>query len=250
MNKNTVLIINLTSENLMKAIYNAIAINLLDIILIGDRKIIYSLCKNLNYNINLLQIVDCTDKVSLYNIIDKYKNEKNIQGIIIDDKLEGNLFHYIKTNKLCKIIDYTIFNKSIFLIGSNDIKNLKEVIKIINQLNIYTIKIAIISSNKHKTNSYKDLIRKEINYLKIDVINKNKIKKCKYNIIIFDDKIEELQYINDINNKTLIRIIDIKKTSKTFVFDASNKQLKTIFLQLLFLSKLNSMSFETYTQIM
>ena len=57
MNKNTVLIINLTSENLMKAIYNAIAINLLDIILIGDRKIIYSLCKNLHNGVYFFNIL-------------------------------------------------------------------------------------------------------------------------------------------------------------------------------------------------
>ena len=41
MKKNTVLVINPLSINLMKAIYNALATNLLDIIIVGDRKVIY-----------------------------------------------------------------------------------------------------------------------------------------------------------------------------------------------------------------
>ena len=91
MNKNTILVINPVSKNIMKAIYNAIIVNLINIIIIGDRKIIYALCIELNINIQLLQIVDCNNIQNLNKKLEEYKLIKNIKGIIIDDIPNGTM---------------------------------------------------------------------------------------------------------------------------------------------------------------
>lgn len=249
MKKNTVLVINPLSINLMKAIYNALATNLLDIIIVGDRKVIYEICEKLNYNIQLLQIVDCTDKENLYRIINQYKDIKDLQGIIIDDVINGDMINIIHSKMICKIIDFGIFKKSIFIINNTNINNIKDTINIINDLNIYNVNIAVVQSDKEQTNKIKQEIKKEVITTKINVISKSKIKKNKYNIIIFDDKFQEILYLKEIKNQILTREMDVKKASKVYIFDAKGKSLKNIFIQFLFLSKIDPLLNEINTQI-
>lgn len=253
MNKNTILVINPISKNIMKAIYNAIIVNLINIIIIGDRKIIYALCIELNINIQLLQIVDCNNIQNLKKKLEEYKLIKNIKGIIIDDIPNGTILSSLTSKSICKIIDFGVFDKSVYLIKNTfniiQIEKIKETIKIINSLNIYEINIGIITSNRKKSMEIKQTLEKRINVNKIKIIKENKIKKSKYNIILFDDMINEEKFLTEINNKILQRVIEIKKASNIYVFDAKQKELKIIFLQLLFLSKIDKLIEEINTKI-
>ena len=253
MNKNTILVINPISKNIMKAMYNAIIVNLINIIIIGDRKIIYELCIELNINIQLLQIVDCNNIQNLNKKLEEYKLIKNIKGIIIDDIPNGTILNALTSKSICKIIDFGVFDKSVYLIKNTfniiQIEKIKETIKIINSLNNKEINIGIITSNRKNSMEIKQTLEKRISVNKIKIIKENKIKKSKYNIILFDDMINEEKFLKEINNKILQRVIEIKKASNIYVFDAKQKELKIIFLQLLFLSKIDKLIEEINTKI-
>ena len=95
----------------------------------------------------------------------------------------------------------------------------------------------------------KQTLEKRISVNKIKIIKENKIKKSKYNIILFDDMINEEKFLKEINNKILQRVIEIKKASNIYVFDAKQKELKIIFLQLLLLSKIDKLIEKINTKI-
>lgn len=253
MKKNSVLIINPVSSNIIKAIYNAIVINLLDIIILGDRTIIYTLCKELNLDIEQLQIINLIEINDISFKIEEYIKINEIKGIIIDDNIDGNLIKKIKTKNICNLVDYGVFLKSIFIIKYQNynvlINNIKETENIMRNLNIFNVKIGIVGNHKTEANNIKKELRKNFNYKKIDIINESKISNCKYNIIIFEDKMEEMIYLNNITNKVLVRRIEIKKASNVYIFDAKGKQFKNIFLQLLYLSKIDNLNNEINTKI-
>lgn len=253
MKKNTVLIINPVSVNIMKAIYNALVINMLDIIILGDRKIIYALCMELNLDIGQLQIIDLLQLDDISVKVDEYTRMKEIKGIIIDDNISGKLIKKINTRHICSIIDYGIFLKSIFIIkykNTNELmKNINETIEILNNLNQNNINIGLIGSKKETICKIKKEIKEKIKIKKVDLININKISKIKYNIIIFEDKIEEMVYTNSIINKALVRTVEIRKASNMFIFDAKGKSLKNVFIQLLFISKIDKLSNEVNSKV-
>lgn len=244
MNKKTILVINPKSLNVMKAIYNTLVANLLDIIILGNRSIIYNLCTQINLNINLLQIVDCNTENDIYYKLKKYKEIKTISGIIVDDLKEEKLLNLYSYYSLCNLIDFGIFKKSVFLIKNtikmNLLKNISDTIQIINNLNINDINVAIIG-DREKALEKRRIIKQGLGLKSVDIIDEAKIIKCKYNIIIFEDKYKEIEYLNYINKLVLPRIIEIKKASNIYIFDANNKEFKNIFLEIVFLNKINSL---------
>ncbi len=252
MNKKTILIINPISINLMKGIHNVLITELLDLIILGNRNIINTLCNEINLNINSLQIIDCNNQDEIYEKLKQYSKIKNIFGIIYDDFNEELLLDVYDINSLGYLIDFGIFKKSVLLVRNSNKKDqyycLNEMINIINNLNFDQLKISIVKSNKEKTNLKAKQIKQILNIQKIDNIDITKIKKCKYNIIIFDDKFKEIEYINKIKNMFLPRIIEIKKASNMFIFDAKNKEFKNIFIQFLFLNKINCLNNKVNTQ--
>jgi len=253
MRKNTILIVNPVSKNMMRAIYNATMIKLLDIIILGNKDIIGRLCIELNMNIQLLQIVGYKDNEDLKNKLQKYKSIKEIKGVIFDTLQDKSISYFLKCKSICQIIDYGIFKKSIYLIPNAfsiiQFNKINETIKILNSLNIPIINIGIINSERKKSLKIKKEIECKVKVNSIQIIPEWKIKKCKYNIILFDNKIEEEKYLNRINNNLIQRIIEVKKASNILVFDAKDKETKNIFFQFLFLSKLDILVNEFNTKI-
>lgn len=250
MKKNIVIIINPMSKNIMKAIYNALIINLIEIIIIGDRKIIYSLCIELNLNIEILQIVDVLEIKDINIKIEEYKKIKEIKGIIIDDCKNGNIIKEIKTNYICNLVDFGVFLKSVYIVNSNKYEsNIENIINITKGLNILNNNIGIVMGEKSRTIELKKKLRKKMIANKVDIIYQKRISKCKYNIILFESRLMERQYLNLLKEKVLVRNIEINKASNIYIFDAKNKSLNSIFLQLLFLSKIQDASDEVNTKI-
>lgn len=252
MNKKTVLVINPKSINLMKAIYNNLVANLLDIIILGNRTNIYELCVKIHLNINLLQIVDCENENEIYLKLKKYKKIKNISGIIVDGINEEKILNLYSYHSICNLIDFGVFKQSVFLIKNtvkiNFLKNIRDTIQLINCLDINNINVAIVGE-REKALEKRRIIKQELGLKSVDIIDENKIIKCKYNIIVFEAKHKEIEYLEKINKLTLPRIIEIKKASNVYIFDANNKEFKNIFLQIIFLNKVNLLYDKINSQI-
>ena len=62
MQKNNVVIINPKSINVMKAVCNAVMLDIVDIVIFGNKDSIKSLCEELNFNSNLLNIIELCKK--------------------------------------------------------------------------------------------------------------------------------------------------------------------------------------------
>ena len=56
-------------------------------------------------------------------------------------------------------------------------------------------------------------------------------------------------YTNSIINKALVRTVEIRKASNMFIFDAKGKSLKNVFIQLLFISKIDKLSNEVNSKV-
>lgn len=250
--KKTILIVNPTTLNLIKAIYNILTTNLLEIIIIGNREVIKNLCMQIHLNIDLLQLIEYTDENDIYQKILSCQKNHCVQGIIVDDFVNKQ---YLKKecNYICTMIDFNIFKQSVFIINntkSNELINkIKETIVLLKQLQISTINVGIVTINKDKVIQRKKQIKNELGIKKVDLITEDKIKKSKYNIIIFEEKYKEIEYINQIHQMVLPRIIDIKIASNIFIFDALQQPFKNLFLQLIFLNKIDLLNNKVNSQV-
>lgn len=250
--KKTILIVNPTSLNLIKAIYNILTTNLLEIIIIGNREVIKKLCMQIHLNIDLLQLIEYTDENDIYQKILSCQKNHCVQGIIVDDFVNKQ---YLKKecNYICTMIDFNIFKQSVFIINntkSNELINkIKETIVLLKQLQISTINVGIVTINKDKVIQRKKQIKNELGIKKVDLITEDKIKKSKYNIIIFEEKYKEIEYINQIHQMVLPRIIEIKIASNIFIFDALQQPFKNLFLQLIFLNKIDLLNNKVNSQV-
>ena len=139
------------------------------------------------------------------------------------------------------MVDYKLFRKSIFVIEDNNYVsnylNIKEILNLMNSLDIKKIKMAIVYKNKKKAiNIYKQI--KEIFQLnKVNIINKIKPNKTKYNLIIFEDYDLQNKFINN-NTNHLTKVVQFKKISNTLIFNTENISFKNIFFQFLIVSKI------------
>lgn len=252
MRKNTILVINPKNKNIIKAIFNALVINMLDIIILGNRLEISKLCEEVNLNVDLLQIIECETEQKVCQRLNHYKNYKNIKGIIFDDFREDKIIDIFNYNNICQLIDFGIFKKSVFVVKNTVEINLKrciiETIKLIEQLKINSLNVGVISLDKQRAVMKKKWLKKEFKFRNIDIIEINKIKKCKHNLIIFDDKILENEYICKIKTMVLPRTVQIKKASNVLIFDAKDLEFKNIFIQLVLLSKLTLFNNEINSQ--
>lgn len=250
--KKSVLVINPKSVEIMKAIYNILVIDALDIIILGNRDYISYLCSQINLNINLLQIIECENEEKISDVIKTYKSIKSINGIIVDGFRYEMLYELFKYREICNIVDFGIFKKSCFLvknaIDSTYKKNIEETIKLIRSINLNSINTGIVCIDKQKGIMKKKWLKKEFNLKNVDIINKDKIKKCKYNLIVFDDRLTEIEYLNKISSKVLPKVTEINKASNIIIFDANGKVFKNIFLQFMFLSKTSLLNNQINTQ--
>lgn len=238
--RKTVLVINPKSIDIMKAIYNILVINALDIIILGVREKIQKLCEEVNLDINLLQIIDCDNEEDIIKSYDKYKSIKDIKGIIVDGIKKDILYKKMKCNQICTLVDYGMFKKSCFIVNNTSGKNLScNIIETIILLKSFTSKISIglICLDNTKATLKKKWLKEEIGIKKIYFMKKEKIKKCKCNMIIFDDELMEKEYINKIKKSICIKSTEINKASNMIIFDANGKVFKNIFMQFMFLSK-------------
>lgn len=251
-NNKSMLVVNPVSVNIMKAIYNILVLNKLDIIILGNRTIVYNLCNKVNLNINLLQIIQCNNESEILYRLKKIKGINNIQGIIYDEINQEKIFNIFQYHSICKMIDFGVFKKSVFLIRNttkyNLINNIKESMKLINSFQFKLLNIGIVYSNKDKALLKRKILKQHLNIRNIDIIDIRKIKNNNYNIIIFDDKISEQEYIDKINNMVLPRIIDINIYNNIFLFNANKQQFKNIFFQFMFIQKLKPLNYQIYTQ--
>lgn len=253
MKKNTVLVINPNSINLMKAIYNALVSNILEIIILGNKKTIYELSSQINLNIDLLKIIDCNNVNDIYHKMKIIKDKYLIQGIIIDNYDEEQLLNFYSYYSISTMIDFGIFKKSVFLLKGgakiNLVQNIEEIKQLMKQFNIENINIGVVYSNKDKSYYKRKLLKDGLGIKNVDIIDESKIKKCKYNIVLFDDKNNEEQYLNQLKNLVLPRFIQIKKASNIYIFNAKGQNFKNIFLQFIFISKVKELINEFNTKV-
>lgn len=249
-NKNTILVVNPTKLNVMKAICNAIVANILDIIILGNRLVIESLCKELRFNINLLQIIDCEYEEDIYFKLNQYKDISNIIGIIYDDLDDFKIKTILNYKPVCHMVNFGEFNKSIFLLNNyNENDSLDEVMDMLSRFNIFYISIGLVYVDKEKANQKKQNIKAKYSIRKINIIDTNKIKKCNNNVIIFENKILKSAYLSSINSVTLTRIIEIRETNNEYIFNIKGLKLKNIFFIFLFLSKVSKKYLNSQTKI-
>jgi len=253
MEKNNVIVINPNSVNTMKAICNAIVSKLVNIIIFGDKQKIRLLCDKLNISIGILRIIECKTEKEIIFKLQKYQEQVLIKGIIIDELKDNNIKEQLKCIKICHMIDFGVFRKSVFLLHfsnkENIYTNLNEVFSLMNDLNIKEQSIGLISCNKEKAIEKRKQLKEQLKIDTIDIIDFERIKKGYYNIIIFETKQLKQTYINQINELILPRLIEISKTSNTIVLDAKGKKFKNIFFEFVLLSKLELKSNKIYAQI-
>lgn len=238
---NKILVIKPQNINLLKTIYNYLLLDTLNIIIIGNKNDIKSKCETINLDYNILNIDSCEDDLLIYEKVNNYIKTENIKGIIIDNLEEKNILELFDNYTSCYMVDYKLFRKSIFVIEDNNYVsnylNIKEILNLMNSLDIKKIKMAIVYKNKKKAiNIYKQI--KEIFQLnKVNIINKIKPNKTKYNLIIFEDYDLQNKFINN-NTNHLTKVVQFKKISNTLIFNTENISFKNIFFQFLIVSKI------------
>lgn len=238
---NKILVIKPQNINLLKTIYNYLLLDTLNIIIIGNKNDIKSKCEIINLDYNILNIDSCEDDLLIYEKVNNYIKTENIKGIIIDNLEEKNILELFDNYTSCYMVDYKLFRKSIFVIEDNNYVsnylNIKEIINLMDSLDIKKIKMAIVYKNKKKAiNIYKQI--KEIFRLnKVNIINKIKPNKTKYNLIIFEDYDLQNKFINN-NTNRLTKVVQFKKISNTLIFNIENISFKNIFFQFLIVSKI------------
>lgn len=238
---NKILVIKPQNINLLKTIYNYLLLDTLNIIIIGNKNDIKSKCEIINLDYNILNIDSCEDDLLIYEKVNNYIKTENIKGIIIDNLEEKNILELFDNYTSCYMVDYKLFRKSIFVIEDNNYVsnylNIKEIINLMDSLDIKKIKMAIVYKNKKKAvNIYKQI--KEIFQLnKVNIINKIKPNKTKYNLIIFEDYDLQNKFINN-NTNRLTKVVQFKKISNTLIFNIENISFKNIFFQFLIVSKI------------
>lgn len=238
---NKILVIKPQNINLLKTIYNYLLLDTLNIIIIGNKNDIKSKCEIINLDYNILNIDSCEDDLLIYEKVNNYIKTENIKGIIIDNLEEKNILELFDNYTSCYMVDYKLFRKSIFVIEDNNYVsnylNIKEILNLMDSLDIKKIKMAIVYKNKKKAiNIYKQI--KEIFQLnKVNIINKIKPNKTKYNLIIFEDYDLQNKFINN-NTNHLTKVVQFKKISNTLIFNTENISFKNIFFQFLIVSKI------------
>lgn len=250
MKKNTIVVINPVSVNVIKAIYNCVVSNILNIIILGNKNIIYEICNNLNINTHFFTIIDCLNEKEIIKNLFICIKEYELKGIILDEVKNSKIKDELNCKQICHIIDYGIFKKSVFLINDNTKTNIVDTIndirEILCSLDISNFNIGLISYEKEKSIIKRKYLKEQLHTNNVDIIDLNRIKK--YNIIIFGNKQLKSNFIKKIDEMILPRIIEINKASNIYVFDAKGKKFKNIFFEFVLLSKIDKLYYEFDTQ--
>ncbi len=250
MKKNTIIVINPISINVLKAIYNCIVSNILNIIILGNKKNIQQVCDRINININFLFIVDCNNDKEVLSNISKCLNHYEISGIILDDVKNMKIKEELCCEEICHIIDYGVLKKSVFLINDNNknsiIDSINQIKDILFSLDINNYNVGLISYEKEKAMIKRKYLKQELNINDVDIIDISRIKR--YNIIVFSNKQLKNTFIKQIDQMVLPRIIQINKASNIYLFDAKGKKFKNIFFEFVLLSKINKLCYEFNSQ--
>lgn len=238
---NKIIVINPKSTNMLKAIYNATIIKLVDIIVFGNIKEMEFVCKQINLNTNLLTIIDCPNEETIYRKIKEFKGMNHVDAIIYDNvskQIESVL------NVECKfhLINYGIFHKSVFLIDNKttQLTNIQKTIEFMNRLGIESKTLGIVTDNKEIFNTKRKWYKNEYNFKNVEMIDTTKINKCKNNVILFDSENLKKDFLKELKLQIIPRYLEIKKASNQIVIDAKGMELKNIFLGIILTSKLNA----------
>ena len=232
MQKNNVVIINPKSINVMKAVCNAVMLDIVDIVIFGNKDIIKSLCEELNFNSNLLNIIECNNEKEILSKFDNYKNNFIIDGVILDDIKNIKIKSCLRSKTICHVVDFGVFKNSVYLIDR--FNKIKIVGEMLHELNIYDIKVGVVYNDPNCKN---EILTGNIRFIDMD-----EIMSCEYKIILFESQELKEQFINKVEQLTLPRVAEIKKASNMYVFDAFGKQFKNIFFELVFISKLTTLN--------
>lgn len=238
---NKIIVVNPKSTNMLKAIYNATMIKLVDIIIFGDLKKLELSCKQINLNTNLLTIIDCPTDQIVFKKLKEYKG-MNLINAIIYDNISKQIESVLNVESTVHLINYGVLNKSVFLINNKttQLTSIQKTIELMNSIGIENKSLGIVTKNEEIFMNKRKWYKKEFNFKNVDMIEVQSIQKCKDNIILFDSDIEKQEFLKELKMQLLPRYIEIKKASNHIVFDAKGMELRNIFFGIILISKLNA----------
>lgn len=238
---NKVIVINPKSSNMLKAIYNATMIKLVNIIIFGNLKELKMLCKQINLNTDLLTIIDCENDSTVFKKIKEYKG-LNLVSAIIYDNINKQIESILNVECTFHLINYGVLYKSVFLIDNKttQLTNIKKTIDFMSLLGIESKSLGIVTKNEEIFMTKKKWYKKEYNFKSVEMIDTSKINKCKNNVILFDSEIEKRDFLKELKLQIIPRYLELKKASNHIVFDAKGMELKNIFFGIILISKLNT----------
>lgn len=238
---NKIIVINPKSTNMLKAIYNATIIRLVDIIIFGNIKDMELVCKQINLKTNLLTIIDCPTEESIYRKIKEFKGLNKVD-VIIYDNVSKQIESVLNVESKFHLINYGVFYKSVFLIDNRTTQliNIQKTIEFMNILGINDLSLGIVTKNEEIFNTKRKWYKNEYGFKNVEMLETSKIGKCKDNVILFDSEIEKKEFLKELKMQIIPRYLEIKKASNHIVIDAKGMELKNIFLGIILASKLDA----------
>ncbi len=257
--KNIVVVIAPYDKNMLKAIFNAMVIDLINIVVVGAKTQIVSLCQSIHLNANLLEIVDCSEEKNINNEVQKILNEQNVQGIVYGHYENLVAEKILKPEFEVEILNFTICKQLLFIANcyqgdNNKITDKKDFIletkKVMNDLMIYNHTIGLVTEDKNKVMEMeKKVLKKTLCNCKIDIISTKQIFKGKHNLIVFKNNDASTIFTETAKMSMQVKSIKIKKASNYYLVDAFEKDFKDIFFAFILLSKITLNKAEIKAQV-
>ncbi len=239
--RNKIIVVKPKNNNLFKAMYNALMVKLIDIIVLSDLKSVRSKCERMNFNPDLLTIVNCENDYTIFKKLKDLSKSHLIKGIIYDD-IDHQIEETIKVTSSFNIINYGVFNKTVFIVNNmeNQMTNITEIEDLLDSLNINSCSLGIVTNNELIFSEKRKWFKKQLPLKNVERITQDKIAKCKNNIVLFDDPNEKKEYIKELKYQIIPRYLEIKKASNILMFDAKGMELKNIFYIFILCNKLTT----------
>lgn len=239
--RNKIIVVKPKNSNLFKAMYNALMVQLIDIIVLSDLQSVNKICDRMNFNPHLLTIVNCENDVIIFKKLKDLSKSSLIQGIIYDN-IDSQIEETIKVSTTFNVVNYGGFNKTIFIVNNreNQMTNITEIKNVMANLNINNCSLGIVSKNELIFSEKRKWYKKQFLLKNVERINTDNISKCKNNIIIFDNQDEKKDYIKELKYQIMPRYLEIKKASNILMFDAKGMELKNIFYIFILCNKLTT----------
>lgn len=239
--RNKIIVVKPKNSNLFKAMYNALMVQLIDIIVLSDIQSVNKICDRMNFNPHLLKIVNCENDAIIFKKLKDLSTSLLIQGIIYDN-IDSQIEETIKVSTTFNVINYGVFNKTIFIVNNmeNQMTNITEIKNVMANLNINNCSLGIVSNNELIFSEKRKWFKKQFLLKNVERITTENISKCKNNIIIFDNQDEKKDYMKELKYQIMPRYLEIKKASNILMFDAKGMELKNIFYIFILCNKLTT----------